>query len=261
MDFKKDFPIFKQRPELIFLDNAASSQKPEVVIEAVDHYYRSQNSNIHRSAHFLAEEATQGYEDARQAVADFINAKAKHEIVFTRNGTEAVNLVARSFGDAFLKEGDEVVISKMEHHSNIVPWLQLKDRMGIVVKYFDVDSEGRLIFDESLITDKTKLVSITGMSNVLGTITDLKPIIEAAHSHGAKVMVDACQLAVHRPIDVQALDVDFLSLTAHKLYSPTGVGMLYAKEALLREMPPFLGGGEMIQEVFQDGFTPGGLAL
>ncbi len=254
MDYKKDFPIFQQRPELIYLDNAATSQKPQAVLDTEKDYYERLNSNVHRSAHFLSEEATIAYENTRQATADFIGAK-KHEIVFTKSATEGINLVARSYGDTFLNEGDEVLLSKMEHHSNIVPWLQLKERKGIKVRYLDIDENGQFIFDESQITDRTKFVSLTGMSNVLGSIPNLKPIITAAHAKGAKVLIDACQLAVHSPINVQELNADFLVFSAHKMYGPTGVGVLYGKEELLKSMPPFLGGGEMIQEVFEDHFT------
>ncbi|MDH5596891.1 MAG: SufS family cysteine desulfurase [Candidatus Peregrinibacteria bacterium] len=253
--FRSEFPIFRERPRLIYLDSAATSQKPQVVLDAERNYYETFNSNIHRSAHFLAEEATIAYEETRLAAADFIGAHSKHEIVFTRNATESINLVARSFGDAFLDAGDEVLLTLMEHHSNIVPWLQLKERKGIQVNYIDVDPEGRLIFDESKITPRTKLVSISGMSNILGTIPNLKPIIEAAHKVGAKVLVDACQLAVHAPINVQELEADFVVMSAHKMYGPTGVGILYGKKELLDQMPPFMGGGEMIQEVFKDHFT------
>ncbi|MBN2306537.1 SufS family cysteine desulfurase [Candidatus Peregrinibacteria bacterium] len=255
MDFKRDFPIFKQRPELVYLDSAATSQKPQIVLEAENTYYEKLNSNIHRSAHFLAEEATLAYEATRQTVADFIGAQ-KHEIIFTRNATEGINLVARSFGETFLKKGDEVLLSKMEHHSNIVPWLQLKEKIGIVIQYLDIDENGQFIFDGSQVTDKTKFVSLTGMSNILGSIPNLKPIIAAAHTKGAKILIDACQLAVHQSIDVQQLDADFLVFSAHKLYGPTGVGVLYGKEGLLKKIPPFLGGGEMIQEVFEQSFTP-----
>jgi len=256
MDFKKDFPIFKHRAELIYLDSAATSQKPQIVLDAQLRYYEDINSNIHRSTHYLAEEATIAYEKTRETVADFISADKKYEIVFTKNATESINLVARSYGDAFLEESDEVLISVMEHHSNTVPWLQLKERKGIKINYLDIDEEGQFIFDESMITDKTKLISLTAMNNSLGSVTNIKPIIKAAHNKGAKVLIDACQLAVHYPIDVQDLDLDFLVFSAHKMYGPTGVGVLYAKEDLLRKMPPFLGGGEMIQEVFQDHFTP-----
>lgn len=256
MDFKKDFPIFQQRPKLVYLDNAATSQKPQVVLDTEKDYYERLNSNIHRSAHFLAEEATIAYEKTRESAADFIGANKKHEIVFTRNATEGINLIARSYGDAFLNEGDEVLLSKMEHHSNIVPWLQLKDRKGVELNYLDIDEDGQFVFDGSQITDKTKLVALTGMSNVLGSIPNLEPIITAAHKKGAKVLIDACQLAVHQPINVQELDADFLVFSAHKMYGPTGVGVLYGKEDILKQMPPFLGGGEMIQEVFQDHFSP-----
>ena len=258
MNYRRDFPIFQHRPDLVYLDSAATSQKPQHVLDAETMYYTDLNSNVHRGAHFLGEGATSAYEGARNAVADFIHAK-KHEIIFTRGATESINLVARSYGEAFLREGDEVLLSKMEHHSNIVPWLQLKEKIGIQVKYLDIDEDGQLIFDGSQITEKTKFVSLTGMSNVLGSIPDLKPIIAAAHEKEAKVLIDACQLAVHAPLDVQELEADFLAFSAHKMYGPTGVGVLYGKEELLKSMPPFLGGGEMIQEVFQNHFTPAGI--
>jgi cysteine desulfurase / selenocysteine lyase len=259
MDYKKDFPIFKHRPELIYLDNAATSQKPQAVLDAETDYYERLNSNVHRSAHYLAEEATIAYENARKTVADFIGATSEREIIFTRNATEAINLVARSYGDAFLNEGDEVLLSLMEHHSNIVPWLQLKERKGVKVNYLDIDLKGQFVFDHSKITAKTKLVALTGMSNILGSITDIKQIIDVAHTKGAKVLIDACQLAVHSPLDVWELGADFLVFSAHKLYGPTGIGILFGKEELLKKMPPFLGGGEMIQEVFKDRFTPDSL--
>ncbi len=210
---------------------------------------------MHRGTYPLSEEATEAYENARKTVAGFINAKYSHEVIFTRNATESVNLVARAYGDAFLNKGDEVLLTKMEHHSNIVPWLQLKDRKGIVLKYLDVSKDGRLIFDPKLVTSKTKFVSVTAMSNVLGTIPDLKPIIAAAHAVGAKVLVDACQSAIHMKTDVQESDADFLVFSGHKLYAPTGIGVLYAKADILNQMPPFLGGGDMIHEVFLDHFT------
>ena len=259
MDFKKDFPIFQHRPELVYLDNAATSQKPQIVLDKEMTYYEELNSNIHRSAHFLAEEATIAYEKTRTATADFVGSSKKHEIIFTRNATESINLVARSWGDHFLKEDDEVLLSILEHHSNLVPWIQLKERKGIKLRYLDIDDEGQFIFDGSQITDKTRLVSLSAMSNSLGSVTDLKPIIRAAHEKGAKVLVDACQIAAHIPIDAEEMDADFLVLSAHKMYGPTGVGVLYAKEELLQAMPPFLGGGEMIREVFQDHFIPGDL--
>jgi cysteine desulfurase/selenocysteine lyase len=259
MDFKKDFPIFQHRPELVYLDNAATTQKPETVLKAIQDYYLRLNSNIHRSAHYLAEEATMAYEESRQATADFINAESKHEIIFTRNATESINLVARTYGETFLEEGDEILLSLLEHHSNTVPWLQLKEKKGVKINYLNIDDKGQLIFDPESITQKTKLVCLTAMSNALGTTPNLKPIIKKAHELGAKILVDACQLIAHQKIDVQELDVDFLVFSAHKMYGPTGVGVLYAKEEWLNQMPAFLGGGEMIQEVFKDHFIAGPL--
>lgn len=256
---KPDFPIFHHRPELVYLDTAATAQKPKVVLEAMNEFYEKHNANINRGAHFLGEESTQAYHAARQTVANFIHAQHPHEIIFTRNATESINLVAKSWGEAFLEEGDEILLSKLEHHSNLVPWLQLKAKKGIELQYFDLDPHQGIVFDPNKITKKIKLVAISGMSNVLGTITDLKPMIQTAHQVGAKVLVDACQLAVHSPIDVQGLDVDFLVFSGHKLYGPTGIGILYGKTDLLQAMPPFLGGGDMIQEVFLDRFTPAGL--
>lgn len=255
MDFKKDFPIFQKRPNLIYFDNGATSQKPQVVLDKIAEYYENHNSNIHRGPHFMAEEATVLYEEARRTAADFIGARNKHEIIFTRNATEGINLVARSFGES-LGRGDAVLLSHLEHHSNIVPWLQLKERRGIEVRYIPLTEDGQLDFKPEMINEKVKLVSITGMSNALGTITDLKPIIKAVHKNGAKVLVDAAQLAVHEPINVHELDIDFLVFTGHKLYGPTGIGVLYGKEDLLNAMPSFLGGGDMINECFTDHFIP-----
>lgn len=254
MNYKKHFPIFKHRPDLIFFDSAASSQKLDVVLDAIKYYYENSYSNIHRGPNFLSEESTLAYENARKSLSKFIESKFKHEIIFTRNATESINLVARTFGES-LNEGDEVLLSKMEHHANIVPWLQLKERKGILIKYIDITSDGFFQLDESIITPKTKLVSITGMSNVMGSITDIKPIINLAHKVGAKVLIDACQLATHKQIDVQDLDCDFLVFSGHKLYGPTGIGILYGKSELLKSMIPFLGGGDMINEVFEDHFT------
>ncbi len=254
MSYKKDFPIFTERPDLIYFDNGATSQKPQVVIDAMSDFYRQSNSNIHRGPHFLAEEATILYEDARRTVGDFIGARDSKEIIFTKNATEAINLMAHSFG-SLLNAGDVVVLSKLEHHANIVPWLQLKERIGIELRYFDVAEDGFIKFDPELIDERVKLVSISGMSNTFGTITDLPPIIKAAHEVGAKILVDAAQLAVHRPINVHQLDIDFLTFTGHKLYGPTGIGVLYGKEALLNQMPPFLGGGDMVNEVTIDRFS------
>jgi len=252
---RKYFPIFQQRPNLIYLDNGATAQKPQCVLDAEHNFYTTSNSNIHRGPHFLAEEATVMYEDSRRTVADFIGAQSPKEIIFTRNATEAINLMARSYGK-LLKEGDVIILSKLEHHANIIPWLQLKERKGIEIRYFDITEDGFIKFDPDLIDEKVKLVSITGMSNVLGTITNLKPIIKAAHAVDAKIMVDAAQLAVHQPTNVHELDIDFLTFTGHKLYGPTGIGVLYGKEELLNLMPPFLGGGDMVNEVYTDRFTP-----
>jgi len=252
---KKDFLFFHHRPNLVYLDNAATTQKPQAVITAMSDFYERTNSNIHRGPNFLAEEATMAYESARQTVADFVHAKHRHEIIFTRNATEGINLVARSFGDAFFNAGDEVLLTTLEHHSNIVPWLQLKERKGISVRYINIANDGQLVFDKSQFNEKTKLLAITGMSNGLGVIPDLKPFVDAAHAIGAKVLVDATQLAVHRKVDVQAMGVDFLVCTGHKLYGPTGIGVLWAREELLEAMPPFLGGGDMIAQITTHGFV------
>ncbi len=260
MNYKSDFPIFESRPDLIYFDNGATSQKPAVVLEAMDRYYRESNSNIHRGPHFLSEEATILYEDARRTVADFIGAQSSSEIVFTKNATEAVNLVAKSFGETF-KSGDVVVLSELEHHANIVPWLQLKESKGIELRFFGITEDGFIDFDPNLIDEKVKLVSVSGMSNVLGTITDLPPMIKATHAVGAKVMVDAAQLAVHQRINVHELRIDFLTFTGHKLYGPMGIGVLYGKRELLEAMPPFITGGDMVNEVFTDHFTPAGLPM
>ena len=258
MNYKQDFPIFNNIPDLIYFDNAATSQKPDAVIKAVSDFYENTNSNIHRGPNFLSEKATIMYENARKTVADFIGAKYAEEIIFTRNATESINLVARTFCET-MKEGDAVVLSRLEHHSNIVPWLQLKERRGIEIRYLETDEDGFIKFNPSVFDEKVKLVSVSGMSNVTGSITDLPPIIKAAHSVGAKILIDAAQLAVHQKIDVQKLDADFIVLTGHKLYGPTGIGVLYGKKELLESMPPFLGGGDMIKEVYPYSFIPGDL--
>lgn len=257
MDYQKDFPIFNNR-DLIYLDNGATSQKPQVVIDAEHNFYSTSNSNIHRGPNFLAEEATMLYEEARRTVADFIGAPKKEEIIFTRNATEAINLVARSFGEQ-LGQGDVVILSKLEHHSNIVPWLQLKQRKGIEIRYLDLTDEGHIKFNQDLFDNQVKLMALSGMSNSLGTITDLPKFIKAAKEVGAAVLVDASQLVVHQPVNVHELDVDFLVFTGHKLYGPTGIGVLYGKEEHLNMMPAFLGGGDMINEVFTDHFISAGI--
>ncbi len=251
---KKDFPIFERqingRP-LVYLDSASTSQKPRVVLEALQHYYTTMNANIHRGIHTMAEEATLAYESVREHVARFINARTSSEIIFTRNTTEAINLVAYSWGEHNLNEGDEIVVSILEHHSNFVPWQQLCKRKKAVFRVMPVDENGLIQPNtlEKYITKKTKLVAITQMSNVLGTIIPLEPIIKAAHQNGAIVLVDGAQSVPHMGVDVQKLDCDFLAFSGHKMFGPTGVGVLYGKKALLEAMPPFLFGGDMIKEV------------
>ncbi len=257
---RQDFPILHQevhgRP-LVYLDNAATTQKPRSVIDALVRYYEQDNSNIHRGIHTLAVRATEQYEDTRTRVARFINAPAPEGIVFTRNTTESLNLIARTWGDTHVNEGDEIVLSVMEHHSNIVPWQLLARRRGAVLKYADVDDQGYLKLDElrSLITPKTKLVTMMHASNVLGTINPISEIAEMAHAAGALFVVDAAQSVPHLPVDVEALGCDVLAFSAHKMAGPTGVGVLWADTDLLEEMQPFLGGGEMISVVREEGST------
>ncbi len=250
---REDFPILQQfvhgKP-LVYLDSAATSQKPESVLRALDTYYRTTNANIHRGIYQLAEQATEQYENARKQVQKFINAKSWREIIFTRNATEALNLVAYSYGRANLRAGDEIVISVLEHHSNIVPWQLLAQEKNATLKHIPVDGQGQLALDdlENLLTEKTKIVAVTMMSNVTGAITPLDKIIARAHSVGAVVVVDAAQAAPHLPLDVRALDADFVAFSGHKMLGPF-IGVLYGKRALLEAMPPFLGGGDMIRQV------------
>jgi cysteine desulfurase / selenocysteine lyase len=257
---RADFPILNERPygkPLVYLDNAASAQKPRVVIERLTHAYEHEYANVHRGLHYLANAATEAYEAARESVRRFLNAASHEEIVFTRSATEAINLVAASFGLAHIGEGDEIVLSVMEHHSNIVPWHFHRERKGAVLKWVDVADDGSLSLEafERALTKRTKIVAITHMSNVLGTVTPIKEIIRIAHAHGVPVLVDGSQGAVHLDVDVRDLDADFYVFTGHKVYGPTGIGVLYGKRALLETLPPFNGGGEMIQDVTQDMVT------
>jgi cysteine desulfurase/selenocysteine lyase len=259
---RADFPILAMQvygKPLVYLDNAASAQKPRAVLDRLEAAYTTQYANVHRGLHFLANEATEAYENAREKVATFLNAGRKEEIVFTRNATEAINLVAYTFGRERIKAGDEIVLSIMEHHSNIVPWHFLRERQGAVIKWAPVDDEGRFLVDEfeKLLTPRTKLVAITHMSNMLGTMVPAKEITRIAHTRGIPVLFDGAQAAVHLDVDVREIDCDFYAFTGHKLYGPTGIGVLYGKYEHLSAMPPFNGGGEMIREVFEDHITYG----
>ena len=251
---RNDFPILHQQvygKPLVYLDNAATTQKPRCVIDTVRHYYEHDNANIHRGVHLLSERATAAYEAARETIRKFFHACSTKEVVFTRGATESINLVATSWGNANISKGDEILITHMEHHSNIVPWQLLCERTGAVLKVAPMNEAGELDMDAfaALLSDRTKLVGVVHMSNALGTINPIKPVIDQAHAAGAKVLVDGAQAAAHLPVDVQALDVDFYVTSAHKMYGPTGVGVLVAKEALLDAMPPYQGGGDMILTV------------
>ncbi|OYX75601.1 MAG: cysteine desulfurase [Rhizobiales bacterium 32-66-11] len=241
---------------LSYLDNAASAQKPAQVLDRMRHAYEFEYSNVHRGLHYLANAATEAYEGARETIRAFFNAASIDEIIFTRSGTGSLNTVASSLGQS-IEAGDEIVLSIMEHHSNIVPWNFLRERKGAVIKWAPVREDGSFDFEafEQLLTPRTKIVAITQMSNVLGTVTPIKEIARAAHAVGAKLVVDGCQSAVHMPVDVRDLDVDFFVVTGHKLYGPTGIGILYGKLDLLAQMPPYEGGGEMIREVSEDRVT------
>lgn len=248
------FPLLERKvngQKLVYLDNGATVQKPQCVIDSISHYYSEYNSNIHRGVHTLSQEATTAFEEARMALQRFINAKHSHEVILTSGTTQSINLVAYSFGKAFIKPGDEVIVSGMEHHSNIVPWQIMCEDRGAVLKVIPFNEAGEIDLKdvESLISDKTKLISIVHISNSLGTINPVKEVIELAHSRGVKVLIDGAQAAPHAHIDVQDLDADFYAFSGHKMYGPTGVGVLYGKEDLLNSMPPYLGGGEMIENV------------
>ena len=257
---RADFPILSTQVHgkpLVYLDNAASAQKPRQVIDRMVHAYEHEYANVHRGLHYLANAATEAFEDAREAVRGFLNAGSVDEIVFTRSATEAINLVASSFGEMAIGEGDEIILSIMEHHSNIVPWHFHRERKGAVIRWSPVDQDGNFLIEEfeKLLNENTKIVAITHMSNMLGTVTPLKEIIRLAHACGVPVMVDGSQGAVHLPVDVRDLDADFYVFTGHKVYGPTGIGVLYSKRKWLEAMPPFNGGGEMIREVTQDEVT------
>jgi cysteine desulfurase/selenocysteine lyase len=257
---RRDFPILSREiygKPLVYLDNGASAQKPNVVIDTISRAYRNEYANVHRGLHYLSNTATEAYEKARETARRFINASHADEIIFTRNATEGINLVADSFGRDGIGAGDEIVLSIMEHHSNIVPWNYHRERKGAVIKWAPVADDGTFLLDEftKLLTPRTKIVAITHMSNVLGTVVPVKEICRLAHERGIPVLVDGAQGAVHLPVDVQDIDCDFYSFTGHKVYGPTGIGVLYGKRDCLRAMPPYMGGGEMIAEVSTDRVT------
>jgi cysteine desulfurase/selenocysteine lyase len=259
---REDFPALKMQvygKPLVYLDNAASAQKPQAVLDRLTQAYETEYANVHRGLHYLANAATEAYEGAREKVRGFLNAEKAEEIIFTRNATEAINLVAYTFGKERIKPGDEIVISIMEHHSNIVPWHFLRERYGAVIKWAPIDDEGNFLIDEfeKLLGPRTRMVAITQMSNMLGTEVPVKEVIKLAHERNIPVLIDGAQSSVHLDIDVRALDCDFFVFTGHKLYGPTGIGILYGKHKHLEAMPPFNGGGEMIREVFEDRVTYG----
>jgi cysteine desulfurase / selenocysteine lyase len=259
---RADFPALALQvygKPLVYLDNAASAQKPRAVLDRLERAYTSEYSNVHRGLHYLANAATEAYEGAREKVRAFLNAERAQEIVFTRNATEAINLVAYSFGVDRIKPGDEIVLSIMEHHSNIVPWHFLRERNGAVIKWAPVDDEGNFLLDEfeRLLTDRTKLVAIAHMSNVLGTVVPVKEVVRLAHARGIPVLLDGSQAAVHLDVDVRDIGCDFYVFTGHKLYGPTGIGVLYGRYEHLDAMAPFNGGGEMIREVYEDRISYG----
>lgn len=253
-EVRKDFPILRRevygRP-LVYLDNAATVQKPRQVVEAMTDEYYNVNANVHRGVHFLSQQATELHEAARETVRRFLNARSTAEIVFTRGTTESINLVASCFGEAFMREGDEVIVSEMEHHANIVSWQLVQARKGIRLRVIPMNDRGELLMDEyeKLFNERTRIVSVTHVSNVLGTVNPVRRMIEIAHAHGVPVLVDGAQSAPHFAVDVQALDCDFFAFSGHKVYGPTGIGVLYGKESWLDRLPPYMGGGEMIGRV------------
>jgi cysteine desulfurase/selenocysteine lyase len=250
---RKEFPTLSRTihgKPLVYFDNGATSQKPFKVIDRIDQYYKNENANIHRGVHTLSQEATTAYEESRLTIQQYLNAKHEHEIIFTKGTTDSINLVAYSFGE-LLSSGDEIIISAMEHHSNIVPWQMLCERKGCVLKVIPMNQKGELIFEEfeALLNERTKLVSVTHISNSLGTINDIRSIIKHSHDIGAKVLIDGAQSIQHVKVDMQELDCDFYAFSGHKIFGPTGIGILYGKESILNEMPPYQGGGDMIKDV------------
>ncbi|MBW4489622.1 MAG: SufS family cysteine desulfurase [Trichocoleus desertorum ATA4-8-CV12] len=257
---RADFPILDQEingKPLVYLDNAATSQKPQAVLQALQHYYEHDNANVHRGVHTLSSRATDAYEGARDKVAKFVNAASRQEIIYTRNASEAINLVSNAWGLSTLKQGDEIILTVMEHHSNLIPWQLVAQKTGAVLKFVELTETEEFNLEQfkSLISEKTKLVSVVHVSNTLGCINPVKEICAIAHQHGARVLIDACQSLPHMPVDVQDIDCDWLVGSGHKMCAATGIGFLYGKLALLRSMPPFLGGGEMIADVFLDHST------
>ena len=251
---RQDFPILNEtvhKHKLVYLDNAATTQKPLSVIKKIEEGYTRQNANVHRGVHFLSQMATEAHEDARKTVQNFLGAEHSHEIIFTRGTTESINLVAYSFGETFLKEGDEIIVSEMEHHSNIVPWQLLRTRKNITIKVIPFNEKGELDLDvyESLFTERTRLVAVNHVSNVLGTINPVKDLVKIAHEHNAAILIDGAQSVPHISVNVKDLDVDFYVFSGHKIYGPTGMGVLYGKEKWLDAMVPYQGGGEMIAQV------------
>jgi cysteine desulfurase / selenocysteine lyase len=251
---RKDFPILERTVygyPLVYLDNAATTQKPRAVLDAMDGYYRTINANVHRGVHYLSQQATEACEAARALVAEFLKAKHVHEIIFTRGTTESINLVAASFGKRFVHKGDSILVSGLEHHSNIVPWQMICEEKGARLQVIPIDENGELVLEglERMLADGVKLVAVNYVSNALGTINPVREIIEAAHRHGVPVLLDAAQAVQHIEVDVQELDVDFLAFSSHKIYGPTGIGVLYGKEEWLNKLPPYQGGGEMIKTV------------
>jgi len=262
---RNDFPILSTKihgdKPLVYLDNAASTQRPRSVIDAMTTAYEEQYANVHRGIHWLSELSTDLYENARETVQRFVNARRNHEIVFTSGTTASINLVARSWGDANVGQGDEILLTEMEHHSNLIPWQQLAQRTGCTIKFVPLTDDGLLVLDalDDLLSERTKLVSVVAVSNVLGTINPLETIIKRAHDAGALVLVDAAQSVPHGATDVQTVDADFLAFSGHKMLGPSGIGVLYGRESLLEAMPPFLGGGSMIHRATLDGFEPADL--